>query len=105
MIEVYLDEKSVKSENLSRQGIYKPRQGSQPENMMKAMKLLNASVRSVTKKDIEKCLLENDCEKIKQWKCTKNSLINNGYIEQDSSVDYEAFFMTSRGEAFAIENE
>ena len=51
------DSRSIKSDNLGRKNNYKPRQGSQAANILKALKMLNASVNSMTKKDIEKCLL------------------------------------------------
>lgn len=61
-----------RSENGSKksQG-YKPRQGSQAALIIKFMKILNASTKSVSKKDLDRYALENNYDKIKQWKNVK----------------------------------
>lgn len=59
---------------------------------------------SATKKDIEKCLMENNYDKIKQWKSCKDNLLKNGYLEVDHSVDYEAYFLTDKAQEYLNEN-
>lgn len=98
------DKQSSKSENLSQKKSvfvrYKPRNGSQASNVLKVLKILGAATTSFTKRDIDKALLQHNYEKIKQWKKCKETLIKNGYIEPDPSVQFEAFFMTNKAQEY-----
>lgn len=50
------------------------------------MRNLNATQNSVTKKDIDRYLLENNYDRLKQWKNAKDNLVKNGYVEVDPSM-------------------
>lgn len=48
--------------------------------------------------------MENNYDKIKQWKSCKDNLLKNGYLEVNHSVDYEAYFLTDKAQEYLNEN-
>ncbi len=78
--------KSISISTSSKQRAYKPKLGSVAGLILKAMRYLNATQNSVTKKDIDRYLLENNFDRLKQWKNAKDNLLKNGYVELDPSI-------------------